>query len=202
MPPRFIARQLSRPSGFFAPVIGALMNRHNARLNAFALDQLAPAAADRVLEIGFGGVTMPKLVATAGFAAGVDRSADVIRAARVKYATAVKAGRADFHEGVVERLPLGTAAFNKVLTVNTVYFWSSLAAGFAEIARVLAPGGRAVIGFAPKAWMETQNFPADIFTPRAPEEVVGALSRSGFRDVHVEGPTDGPAWLVAVATRS
>jgi SAM-dependent methyltransferase len=202
MPPRFIARQLSRPSGIFAPVIGALMNRHNARMNGFALDLLAPSAVDRVLEIGFGGVTMPKLVAKAGFVAGVDRSVDVIRAARTKYAAAMKAGRADFHEGVVERLPFGDPPFTKVLTVNTIYFWSSLAAGFGEIARVLAPGGRAVIGFAPKAWMEKQNFPADIFTPRAPEEVVAALSKAGFRDVRVEGPKNGPAWLAAVATRA
>jgi SAM-dependent methyltransferase len=114
----------------------------------------------------------------------------------------VKAGRAAFHQGVVERLPLNDAAFTKVLTVNTVYFWSSLAAGFSEIARVLSPGGRAVVGFAPKAWMETQNFPADIFTPRAPEDVVAGLRDSGFQDVRIEGPKDGPAWLVALATKA
>lgn len=202
MPPRFIAQQLSRPSGLFAPVIGFLMNRHNARMNAFALELLAPQGQDRVLEIGFGGVTMPKLVAKAGFAAGVDRSPDVIRSAQAKYAAAVKAGRADFREGVVERLPFDDAAFTKVLTVNTVYFWTSLEAGFAEIARVLRPGGRAVIGFLPKEYMEKESFPADIFTPRTPEDVTAAMQSRGFREVRIERPAPETPWNVIVATKA
>jgi SAM-dependent methyltransferase len=202
MPPRFIARQLSHPSGFFAPIIGFLMNRHNAGMNAFALGLTDPGAEDRVLEIGFGGMTMPTLVARAGFAAGVDRSPDVIRAARAKYAAAVKAGRADFREGVVERLPFGDASFTKVLTVNTVYFWTSLEAGFGEIARVLAPRGRAVIGFLPKEHMEKQSFPADIFTPRTPEDVTAAMQARGFRDVRIERPEPETPWNVIVATKT
>ena len=30
MPPRFIARQLSHPTGFVGRIVGRLMNRHNA----------------------------------------------------------------------------------------------------------------------------------------------------------------------------
>ena len=40
MAPRFISRQLSCPTGFFAPIMGLLMNRHNAKMNGFALQQL------------------------------------------------------------------------------------------------------------------------------------------------------------------
>jgi len=44
------------------------MNRHSAKMNAFALLQLGPAPADRVLEIGFGGgLNLPHLLAEAGF---------------------------------------------------------------------------------------------------------------------------------------
>ncbi|MEO8924866.1 MAG: methyltransferase domain-containing protein, partial [Caldimonas sp.] len=62
---------------------------------------------------------------------------------------AVSSGRAEFREGSVEALPFEAKSFDKVRTVNAVYFWSLLAAGFAEIHRVLSPGGRAVIGFLP-----------------------------------------------------
>jgi len=48
--------------------MGGLMNRHNAKLNAFAVRQLDLVPTDRVLEIGFGGgVTLPSLIARAGF---------------------------------------------------------------------------------------------------------------------------------------
>jgi ubiquinone/menaquinone biosynthesis C-methylase UbiE len=143
MAPRFIARQLSRPSGFFGVVIRHMMNRHNARMNAFAVRQLELESSDRVLEIGFGGgVTLPSLLNTATFVAGVDRSSDVIDWAQRRFSKPIKAGRAEFRQGNVEALPFATAAFDKACTVNTIYFWTSLDAGFAEMHRPQTAGPR------------------------------------------------------------
>src|SRR3954470_19253675 len=130
MPPRFIARQLSRPTGFFGRIMGRLMNRHNAKLNSYAVRQLELTPSDRVLEVGFGGgVSLPALIAGAAFVGGVDRSSDMVRRAKAMFSEAVSAGRADFREGNVEELPFEASSFGKVCTVNTVYFWSSLDAG-------------------------------------------------------------------------
>jgi hypothetical protein len=52
--PVFIARQSARPSGLVGKVIGSIMARETARLNDQAVNLLAPAPTDRVLEIGFG----------------------------------------------------------------------------------------------------------------------------------------------------
>src|SRR5262245_62637828 len=106
MPPRFVARQLACPSGWGGRIIGRLMNWHNAEMNAFALQQLALAPRDRVLEIGFGGgVLLASLIAGAAFVAGVDRSRDVVEQARKNHSEAVADGRADFRHGHVEALP-------------------------------------------------------------------------------------------------
>ena len=200
MAPRIVARHLSRPQGLFGRLIGFLMNRHNARMNAFAVKQLSLGPDDHVLEIGFGGgATLPALIAGAKFVAGVDRSADVVGWAKSKYAQAVAEGRAEFHEGHVETLPFTSASFGKVCTVNTVYFWKSLEAGFAEIRRVLVQDGRVVVGFLPKDRMARLNMPADIFTLRAPEDVIAALNKCGFGDVRVERPQPDTAWNVIVA---
>jgi ubiquinone/menaquinone biosynthesis C-methylase UbiE len=202
MTPRFIARQLSRPTGILGTFIGWLMNRHNANMNAFAIRQLSPGPADRVLEIGFGGgATLATLMENAAFVAGLDRSADVVRRARSRFTDALKAGRADFREGNVEAIPFEPASFGKVTTVNTIYFWQSLDAGFSQIHRVLAPGGRAVIGFLPKERMDSMRLPADIFTPRDPDEVVASLRRCEFNPVRLERPRPTTPWLVAVAEK-
>jgi arsenite methyltransferase len=202
MAPRFVARQLAQPTGVFGGVIRFLMNRRNARMNAFALRMLDPAPSDRVLEIGFGGgVTLPSLISKAGYVAGIDRSRDVVASARRRFAGAVRAGRAEFGAGSVEALPFDPASFDKVCTVNTVYFWASLDAGFAEIYRVLKAGGRAVIGFLPKPYMDRMGMPADIFTARAAYDVVTALERVGFADIGVERPEPTTPWNVVVATK-
>jgi arsenite methyltransferase len=178
------------------------MNRHNAKLNAYAVRQLELTSSDRVLEVGFGGgVSLPSLLAGAAFVAGVDRSSDMVRRAKAIFSEAVSDGRADFREANVEELPFEASSFEKVCTVNTIYLWSSLDAVFAEIHRVLSPGGRVVIGFVPKERMDHMGMPADIFTSRAPEDVVTALKKAGFSDVCIERPEPTTPWNVIVATR-
>jgi ubiquinone/menaquinone biosynthesis C-methylase UbiE len=177
-----------------------LMNRYNARMNAYAVRKLELAPTDRVLEIGFGGgVALPSLIEKAAFVSGVDRSRDVVELAKSRFSKAVAAGRAEFRTGSVETLPFPAAAFGKVCTVNTVYFWSSLDVGCSEIRRVLTPGGRVVVGFLPKEPMQRMGMPSDIFTLRASAEVIGALTRAGFKDIRAERPEPATPWNVIVA---
>jgi ubiquinone/menaquinone biosynthesis C-methylase UbiE len=202
MAPRFIAKQLSWPTGISGWLVRAGMNRGNARLNSFALDQLQLVPEDRVVEVGFGGaVVMPRLLRGAAFVCGVDRSQDVVAAAARRFAGAVRAGRAEFRVGTIEDLPLPDATFDKALSVHTVYFWQSLGTGLAELARVLAPGGRLVLGFLPKAHMDRMNMPADIFTPREPDEVIAALQDAGFSNTEVRRPSTETSWIVATGLR-
>ena len=49
--------------------------------------------------------------------------------------------------------------------------------------------------------MYLMGMPADIFTSRAPGEVIAALGKTGFADVRVERSEPTTAWNVIVATR-
>ena len=202
MAPRFIAKQLSRPAGFLGTVIMQLMNRSNAKLNAFALEQLAPSANDRVLEVGFGGgLLLSRLIARSRSVCGVDLSEQALSAAQSRYKVEVESGRVSFKKGAIEALPYNDASFDRAITANTIYFWNSLSAGFAELHRVLSPGGRLVVGFLPKQSMDRMNMPSDIFTPRAPDEVTAAMRGAGFGDVGIVSPDGAAKWRVAVGTR-
>jgi ubiquinone/menaquinone biosynthesis C-methylase UbiE len=202
MAARFIAKQLAHPNGFMGAVIRFLMNRHNARMNSFAVRQLQLEPTDHVLEIGFGGgLTLPSLLDATAFVTGLDRSNDAVTSAKRRFSKHIDSGRADFRQGDVEELPFHASAFHKVCTVNTVYFWTSLEAGFGEIYRVLKPRGRIAVGFLPKELMDRMGMPEDIFTTRAPLEVVGATTKAGFKDVLIARPKPLTPWNVVVATR-
>ncbi len=202
MPPRFVYRQLSRPTGLLGRIIRWLMNRHNATMNEYAVQQLELSSSDRVLEIGFGGgVTLPRLINGAAFVGGIDLLKDVIESAKVRFSSAIAIGHADFREGAVEAIPFGTAEFGKVCTVNTVYFWRSLDKGLEEIRRVLSPGGRVVTGFLPKEWMDRLGYPSDVLRARTCDEVITTLARTGFNQVCVERPEPMTRWNVIIATR-
>ena len=194
-----ISRQLSRPTGTGGRVIAMLMNRGNRGLNDRAIDLLDVQPSSRVLDLGFGGgLTLPTLLERASTVTGVDRAGDMVDAARHRHAAAVGEGRLTLAVGEVASLPLPDAAVDRVLTVNTVYFWPDLAQAFGEIRRVLAPGGRLVVGIRDGTVMDRVN--RDIFTIRSAAELADALRGAGFEGVDVASAPDAKTHLIA-ATR-
>ncbi|WP_456707079.1 class I SAM-dependent methyltransferase [Bradyrhizobium sp. USDA 4452] len=199
-PPRLIARHLAHPRGVFGRFVGGLMNRRNSRMNRFALQLLDVKSSDRVAEIGFGGgATLGPLLDRAAHLTAVDRSRDVVAWATARYRIAIDAGRADFRIGEIEALPLQSGQFDKVCSVNTVYFWRSLPAGAGELRRVLKAGGVLALGFLPADAMGRLGFPKDIFTFRTTGDVEHALRQAGFRAVEIHRPEPDTAWNVIVA---
>ena len=49
--------------------------------------------------------------------------------------------------------------------------------------------------------MDRKGMPADIFTPRAADDVITALTQAGFKAARVEWPEPTTPWNVIVATR-
>jgi ubiquinone/menaquinone biosynthesis C-methylase UbiE len=194
-----LSRQLSRPSGRGGKVVARLMNRGNRNLNDRAIARLDVERGSRVLDLGFGGgLTFAPLWERGATVVGIDRANDMVEAARARHADAIAAGRLELHQGDVGGLPLGDAAVDRVLTVNTVYFWTDLGAAFGEVRRVLAPGGRLVVAIRDTKAMKRLD--PSVFTLRSPDVLAGALRDAGFSGVEVETPSDGTTHLI-IATR-
>jgi SAM-dependent methyltransferase len=128
----------------------------------------------------------------------IDRAEDMVAAARARFSDAVADGRLELHQGDVERLPLVDGAVDRVLTVNTVYFWPDLGAAFAEVRRVLTPGGRLVVAIRDMQVM--QRLDTTVFRLRGPEALAAALKDVGFSQVDVQTPPKGKTHLLS-ATR-
>lgn len=192
---RFVSDQLSRPSGLAGRVVAAGMNRGNRAFNARAIERLDVGPSARVLDLGFGGgLTFGPLLERGATVVGVDRAEDMVAAASSRHRADVGAGRLTLHTGDVLALPLEDAAVDRVLTVNTVYFWPDLAPALREVHRVLAPGGRVVIGIRDGSVMERVD-PA-VFTLRAPGEIAAALQAAGFDAAEVDTAPDGATHLI------
>lgn len=194
---RRLSDQLSRPSGRAGRVVATLMNRGNRGLNQQAITLLDVHPGTRVLDLGFGGgLTFPALLDAGASVVGVDRAPDMVEAAAARHRAD---DRVNVHVGDVNALPLADAAVDRVLTVNTVYFWPHLDAALREVHRVLAPDGRLVIGIRDGSVM--QQVSPDVFTLRTPDELVDGLRAAGFEDVALRSADDRTTHLVTgVAT--
>jgi ubiquinone/menaquinone biosynthesis C-methylase UbiE len=180
--------QFANPRGLGGWLAGWLMARKNAAMNAAAVDALAVAPGDRVLEIGFGhGRTLALLAerATRGLVAGVDPSEVMLAMASRRNRRAIRAGRVELRRGGAAQLPYPDAHFDKAIAVNSVQFWPGPARSLAEVRRVLRPGGTLLLG------IRLHDPAAGRFTsPGFREEQLDAVQRAvadaGFHDVAVE----------------
>lgn len=204
--PSFIARQGRRPSGLLGRIVAPLMARETAGENDCALELLQLEACDRVLEVGYGhGDTLARAakVVTSGSLRGVDYSVSMQRLATRRHSRLVRTKSVEFHSGSSDRLPFADAAFDKIYSVHTVYFWTAPLDHLREIHRVLHAGGRFVLGF---RTAEDERFvatyPPDIYRIRPEAEVVGLVRQAGFSAIEVVRREFGAKRLsFAVATR-
>ncbi|MCW3011608.1 MAG: class SAM-dependent methyltransferase [Solirubrobacterales bacterium] len=197
---RGLSNQLSRPSGPAGRLVAVAMNRGNRGLNERAIELLDVQPGSRVLDLGFGGgLSFSALIARGATVVGVDRAHDMVDAARAKHHEDVEAGRLTVLVAEVEDLPLEDASLDRVLTINTVYFWRSLDAGLSELRRVLAPGGTLVIGIRDGSVMKQVSL--EVFTLRSPQALAAGLGAAGYEEVAITTSPDGATHLVR-ATRT
>jgi arsenite methyltransferase len=191
---QFLAKQLSRPSGWFGRYIMVhFLNRINTDHNVMVLNALELSSTDRILEVGFGGAAlMEKMMQQAGdgLVAGIDISAEMLAAARVRFQSVLSTGRLDLRQGGVEALPYPDASFDKACSVNTVYFWPGLADGLKEFFRVLRPGGLLVLGFVSAEHIRSAGLDQRGFKAYSIEELSVTLTAQGFRPGKLQSGSD------------
>ncbi len=187
---RFMAAQFRKPNGWFGSLIfGRFMNRVNRRIIDSTLDLLELKPQHHVLEIGFGGGTSLSRLAetlTSGVATGVDFSPEMVRQAERRFRRQIAEGRIRVQVGIVSQLPFPDASFDRVFTVNTIYFWPDAPQGLGEIYRVLKSEGLAAISIRSREKMETYAVTKYDFTLFSPDDVANLMQQAGFHNIRVD----------------
>ena len=109
-------------------------------------------AKGRLLEVGCGPAVMtPELLAMGLDAHGIDVSSEMIRRARQRMAGPPLEKRCSFSVDDVERLKAADASYDAVLCMGVLEYLPRYTHALAEIARVLKPGGVAVLALPNRA---------------------------------------------------
>jgi ubiquinone/menaquinone biosynthesis C-methylase UbiE len=109
-----------------------------------SLEALRLGAEDRLLDAGCGtGAASRSAASVAGTVVGIDLSPEMIRQAR-----SLADGIRDVHFEIAdsERLPFEDGTFTAVLCSNSFHHYPDPRRAIGEMVRVLAPGGRLVLG--------------------------------------------------------
>ncbi len=116
------------------------------RLEQQLLFQLVgPVAGQRLLDVGCGdGALASELARRGAIVTALD--ADPAMLAAVRQRSEIEDTLLHLVEGQAQRLPFDNAAFERVVAVTTLCFVRDAKQAVMEMARVLKPGGRLVVG--------------------------------------------------------
>jgi len=190
-----MAAQMRKPSGWFGSVIlRRLLNRMNMAVVESTISRMGLEPHHHILEIGFGGGAALALVSKeliTGVVTGVDFSPEMVREAERRFRTEIASGRLRVQLGDIAALPFASATFDRVFTINTIYFWRDTVQGFGEIRRVLKPGGQAVVALRSRENMERVSFTQHGFRLFSPSEVPPFMQQAGFTNVKLTHERQG-----------
>ena len=134
-----------KPEGFWGRMMVAGMNGgSHAAMASWGLDLANIPADGEILDIGCGGgANLARLMARSLSAkvTGVDHSPVSVEKSSKVNADEVEKGRCKVLEANVSSLPFKDDTFAMATAFETVYFWPDIEKSFAEVRRVLVPGG-------------------------------------------------------------
>ena len=91
-----------------------------------------------------------------------------------------KSGRVKITEGDFDKLSYNNKSFNKVSSVNTIYFWRNPQFTAQKIFNILKPDGFFVVAFEDFKQLEQRNLNKNIFQLYTADDVIDLLAQSGF----------------------
>ena len=196
-----------KPEGFWGRMMVNGMNggSHAAMAN-WGLDLCDVPADGEILDIGCGGgANLRRLLERSlrGKATGVDYSTVSVEKSRKVNGKAVSEGRCNVVEASVSDLPFADETFTMATAFETIYFWPAIEKSFAEVLRVLKPGGRFLIvneddGLSGNngKWEKI----IDGMHTYTPDELKTHLTAAGFRNVTIHRD-ESRHWLAAKAQK-
>ena len=146
-----VGKQLQHPRGLLGKVLFRGMASMTIAHARWTADLMEVNPGDEVLEVGFGnGANIALLAerASTGNVTGIEVSETAIEMASKRNAAAISEGRVRLHlVSPGAALPVDEGTVDKACTVATMYVIEDPAAVFAEMHRVLKPGGLAAVTF-------------------------------------------------------
>ncbi|MET3538638.1 class I SAM-dependent methyltransferase [Chryseobacterium limigenitum] len=183
---KILAQNLANPQGEKGKEIGEMMNATNIGMTLESIKTLLIEDDEHILEIGHGNAGHLKSILNVANNlkyTGIDISKTMHHEAinlNKKFES-----QADFvlYEG--KKLPFEDEIFDKIFTVNTVYFWKEPVEFLNEIYRVLKDKGTFVLTFGQRDFMEKLPFTQFDFTLYNTDEMVETVSKSHFKIMRI-----------------
>ncbi len=182
-----VAKQLRKPEGEAGKKIAEKMNETNQLIYNLTFDAMDNWESQKILEIGFGNGNFISHVINSFknvYYKGLDFSATMVEEANIRNKDFILSGQVELKKGESSSIPYPDVTFDKVFTINTLYFWENPENDLNEIYRVLKSDGMFYLSIRTKDKMKNLPFTQYNFQLYNPEEATEVLEKSGFNIIN------------------
>lgn len=198
--------QTRKPEGLMGKMMVGGMNGGHAKLADWGISHLKTIVPQEIVEIGCGGGRnageLLKRYPSAKLTA-VDYSEISVEKAIGYNAEAIKNGRCRVMQGDVSALALPEETYDLATAFETIYFWPGLDRCFAQVAKVLKPGGVFMIvnesDGMDKTSLKYEKI-IDGMKCHTVEEIESALKNAGFGKIRADHHKNKP-WITVIAKK-
>ncbi|MBQ9269097.1 MAG: class I SAM-dependent methyltransferase [Oscillospiraceae bacterium] len=198
--------QTRKPEGFLGKMMLSSMNSGHAKLADWGLSHLPDITPEKAVDLGCGaGRNVGELLKKYPKArvTGIDYSDLSVEKAKEYNKHDVAAGRCCIQQGDVSELLLPAGTFDLATAFETVYFWPGLEKCFAQVAKILKPGGLFMIcnesdGTDPTSVRFEKII--DGMKNYTVEEIEAALKAADFSEVKSDHHPSKP-WITVLARK-
>ncbi len=183
---RELAAQLGKPQGNIGNEVAKNMIETNIGMIRHSIGSLSVQSGNKILEIGHGnGEHLKQLLDSdpSLLYYGLEISDLMHQHARSVNQEFVEQKRAEFIQYDGNTLPFEEAFFDRIFSVNTIYFWKKPEEFMQELYRVLKPGGILCLTFALKDFMQKLPFVQYGFQLYNIQDVEALAKVAGFSDI-------------------
>jgi ubiquinone/menaquinone biosynthesis C-methylase UbiE len=186
----FLSKQARKPTGLFGRFcMSRIFEKGNIELNTFVKETLSVKEDDKILEIGCGTGMLLKQIADdldKGYIEGVDFSKSMISMAQKNNRKHINSKKTIIRHGDFDELLFENNDYDKIFSVNTIYFWKSPALTISKIFDLLKPKGKLVLGFHTKEEMGKMDLDENIFQLYSPQDVINLLEMDDiYKDIEI-----------------
>jgi ubiquinone/menaquinone biosynthesis C-methylase UbiE len=188
-----IASQLKHPTGEKGIEMANMMHEVNNNMIRHAIQNLNISNGNIILELGHGNPGYLDFIFEKADRLkyyGLEISELMSQEARQKNRNFVSQKQAFFSVYDGNTIPFEAESFDKIFTVNTIYFWQDPENLLSEIYRVLKPNGNFCLTFAEESFMKKLPFTQFEFELYTSEKVENLVRKTQFKIVNKETLTE------------
>lgn len=188
-----IASQLKHPTGEKGIEMANMMHETNINMTCHSVQNLHIESGNTILELGHGNAGHVEFIFEQAENLkyyGLEMSELMFQEARQINRNYVSQKQAFFSLYDGTEIPFQDSFFNKIFTVNTIYFWQESEKLLSEIYRVLQPKGVFCITFAEESFMKQLPFTKYEFELYSTEKVEKLIGKTTFKIINKETLTE------------